>query len=234
MLRRTKAAHKLPRASCRFLCNQDILQNQSGCTCQTAGGQHFSSDIHQQNGEGGIQGSDRSQRLEIESNPVPVQKWRPLEVDLFASQLTCQLPLTVVCELETRPFGHSNRFVFNELGENQRVCISHICTNRAMLTPGNVPEGRKVGPSGSCMASTTLVPSTVAISSRSAFAISDYSGAFNERQSDSSADQSATSWVAAVSQRYQATGISKETRDILLAAWRRNTSSAYSYLEQMG
>jgi hypothetical protein len=123
----------------------------------------------------GIQGSDRSQRLEIESNPVPGTF---TEMGALGGRSVCistDMPITTVCELETRPMVHSNRFLFNELAENERVCIPPICLNRSMPAPGNVPEGRTVGSSGSCMASTTLVPSTIAISSRLAFPISDVS-----------------------------------------------------------
>ena len=148
--RRKKAAHKLPGASCMVLCHQDILQNQSCSTCQTADGQHFSCGIYQQNGGGtpsqtlanlaidlwtwcletgisrassrgpefksrqGIQDSDGSQRLEIESNSVSVTG---TEVGALGSRSVCvstHMPIATVCELETRSFGHSNRFFFDE------------------------------------------------------------------------------------------------------------------------
>ena len=38
----------------------------------------------------------------------------------------------------------------------------------------------------------------------------------------------ATSWVASVSRGYQTADISEKSREILLAAWRKNTASAYS------
>ena len=63
---------------------------------------------------GGIQGSDRSHRLEIESSPVPVTG---AEVEALGSRYVCistHMTITTVRELETRPFGHSNRFVFND------------------------------------------------------------------------------------------------------------------------
>ena len=66
----------------------------------------------------GIQGRDRSQRLEIESNPAPGTF---TEMGALGGRSVCistDMPITTVCELETRPMVHSNRFLFNELAEN--------------------------------------------------------------------------------------------------------------------
>ena len=175
-----------------------------------------------------ISSDNRLQRLEIESsifrNPCS-------EMGTFASRSLClptNFPVTTVCELETRSSCHCHRCFLNELGGHQRLCFSSICPHRTLFATGNDAECRPFSVSSSSMASTALVSSSSTLSSRQASVTSSHTRAFNERQSSTPFDQSSTGWVGAISQRYQTSGISTETRDILLAAWRRNTSSAYS------
>ena len=175
-----------------------------------------------------ISSDNRLQRLEIESsifrNPCS-------EMGTFASRSLClptNFPVTTVCELETRSSCHCHRCFLNELGGHQRLCFSSICPHRTLFATGNDAECRPLSVSSSSMASTALVSNSSTLSSRQASVTSRHTRAFNERQSSTPFDQSATGWVGAISQRYQTSGISTETRDILLAAWRRNTSSAYS------
>ncbi|CAB4008478.1 Hypothetical predicted protein [Paramuricea clavata] len=50
----------------------------------------------------------------------------------------------------------------------------------------------------------------------------------NEGQSTASSNQPPVGWLETISQRFQTTDVSEETREILLAAWRRNTTNAYA------
>ena len=175
-----------------------------------------------------ISSDNRLQRLGIESsffqNPCS-------EMETFASRSLClptNFPITTVCELETRSSCHCQRCFLNELRGHQGLCFSSICPHRTLFATGNDAECRPFSVSSSSMASTALVSSSSTLSSRQASASCSHTRTFNERQSSTPFDQSSTGWVGAISQRYQTSGISTETRDILLAAWRRNTSSAYS------
>jgi hypothetical protein len=51
-----------------------------------------------------IQGSDRSQRLEIESNPVPGTFTEMGPLGGRSVRVSTNIPITAVCELETRQF----------------------------------------------------------------------------------------------------------------------------------
>ena len=113
--------------------------------------------------------------------------------------------------------------------ENQLiVCLPAICLNRPMLTAGHVSESRTINSNISSLASSALVSSTTPAVYRSSHSTPTICRSFNERQPTTSSEQPPAGWLEAVCQRFETTNVSAETREILLAAWRRNTTSAYS------
>ena len=158
---------------------------------------------------------------------ILVQKWGPLEVDLFASRVTFQLPHFVSWKPDPQAIA-TDGFLMNWRDFRGYAFPPLICPRRALLTAGNGAERRPFSVSSSYVASTALVPSSPTLSSGQASVISSRPRAFNERQPCTPFDQPSIGWMGTISQHYQTSGISREPRDILLAAWRRNTSSAYS------
>ena len=154
---------------------------------------------------------------------ILVQKWGPLEVDLFASRLTFQLAHFVSWKPDPQAIA-TYAFLMNWRDFRGYAfppfALVGCCLQRV--------EHRPFSASCSCVASAALVPSSSTLSSGQASAICSRPRAFNERQPCTSFDQPSVGWMGTMSQHYKTSGISRETRDILLAAWQRNTSSAYS------
>ena len=133
-----------------------------------------------------------------------------------------------ICQLEARPNGSLHGCLLTGLGANTRVCFSPIRFNRPLCTTVEVSESRSVSSGSTSVADSTLVPLTTANVCRTSTTVPNVSTTSNEAQSIASTRQHPVSWVEAVGQHYKTTDLSAETRNVLLAAWRQNTSSAYA------
>ena len=133
-----------------------------------------------------------------------------------------------ICQLEVGPNGSLHGCLLTGLGANTRVFFSPICFNRPLRTTVEVSESRSVRSGSTSVADSTLVPLTTAIVSRTSTTVPNVSTTANEGQSIASTRQHPFSWVEAVGQHYKTTDLSSETRNVLLAAWRQNTRSAYA------
>ena len=176
----------------------------------------------------GVEGFNRLQRLETQSQHVPsdIENLGPsrsrslcIPPDISASSL---------CQLEAKSPSHTDRCIHNELADNSGVCLPTICLNRPMLTAGHVSESRTVNPNNSCLASSALVSTCTTTVCRPALSTSTINRSLNERQPTTSSKQPPAGWLETVCQRFEKTEVSAETREILLAAWRRNTTNDYS------
>ena len=136
-------------------------------------------------------------------------KWGPFEVDLFASQLTKQLPK--FASWKPDPMAAYMDAFSLDWGANTRVCFSPICFNRPLCTTVEVSESRSVSSGSTSVADSTLVPLTIANVCRTSTTVHNVSTTSNEGQSIASTRQHPVSWVEAVGQHYKTTDLSAET-----------------------
>jgi hypothetical protein len=97
-----------------------------------------------------------------------------------------------------------------------------------MFTAGNISESRTINSNNTSVANSTLVPINTPVMYRSPFTTPNVTRSLNEGQPATSSNQTPVGWLETISQRFQTTDVSEETREILLAAWRRNTTNAYA------
>ena len=176
----------------------------------------------------GIEDFNRLERLETQSQPISsnIENMGPTRNRSLC--ITSDISASSLCQLEARSSSHTDRCIHNELAKNPRVCLPAIRLNRPMLTVGHVSESRTINSNISSLASSALVPTTTPTVYRSSHSAPSISRSLNERQPATSSEQPPAGWLETVCQRFETTNVSAETREILLAAWRRNTTSAYS------
>ena len=176
----------------------------------------------------GIEDFNRLERLETQSQPISsnIENMGPTRNRSLC--ITSDISASSLCQLEARSSSHTDRCIHNELAKNPRVCLPAIRLNRPMLTAGHVSESRTINSNISSLASSALVPTTTPTVYRSSHFAPSISRSLNERQPATSSEQPPAGWLETVCQRFETTNVSAETREILLAAWRRNTTSAYS------
>ena len=174
--------------------------------------------------------ADRESGKRLETQPQPVSG-NSENMGPFRNRSVCispDIPTSSLRQLEARSPSHADRCLYHGLADNPRVCLPTICLNRSMLAAGNISEGRTISPNNASMANSTLVPIGTPIVHRSPSATSNISRSLNEGQPNTSSNQPTVGWLETVSQRFETTEVSAETREILLAAWRRNTTNAYA------
>ena len=176
----------------------------------------------------GIEDFNRLERLETQSQPISsnIENMGPTRNRSLC--ITSDISASSLCQLEARSSSHTDRCIHNELAKNPRVRLPAIRLNWPMLTAGHVSESRTINSNISSLASTALVPTTTPTVYRSFHSAPSISRSLNERQPATSSEQPPAGWLETVCQRFETTNVSAETREILLAAWRRNTTSAYS------
>ena len=168
------------------------------------------------------------QRLETRPHDVSVTSG---EMGTLGDRPLCipaDTPAPKVCQLETRPLSSAFRCIFNELERHSGVCLPPLCSDRALSTAGKDTECGTSSSGGSSVACTDLVPTLTTSVHRASSVISNITQTGDERQSVSSSGQPTTGWMETIRQRYEAADISEATRNLLLAAWRRNTTSTYA------
>ncbi len=86
--------------------------------------------------------------------------WGPLEIDLFASRLTAQLPRFFTWRPD--PVAEATDAFSQKLGGGERVCLPTFCPNRKM--PPKTSRSRRFssGVSSASLEITTLVPTSAA------------------------------------------------------------------------
>ena len=142
------------------------------------------------------------------------QKWGPLNIELFASRLSYQLdqfvswrpdPLAIHTDAFTLDWATFRGYAFPPFALIGR-CLHQIQSQQV-----------------SHMVSTTIRPVHRLPPPPTSSGRSTDPGKQNPPSQTPTA-----SWVASVSRGYQTADISAQSREILLAAWRKNTASAYS------
>jgi hypothetical protein len=97
-----------------------------------------------------------------------------------------------------------------------------------MFVAGDISESRTINYNSYSVANSTLVPSSTPVMYGSSTSTPNVTRSLNEGQPATSSNQPPVGWLDTIGQRFQTTDISEETREILLAAWRQNTTNAYA------
>lgn len=176
----------------------------------------------------GIQASPGLLRLEAlpssvpdPSEPLGPSGTRPVCVPV-------DKPATSLCELETRPPGRSSGRLLPSVEHSQGLCLSPL------LSPGQVPQSSAETASPMpCTGSTsveisTLVSPLAGSSSGLSSPYSPVSQSINPGGSVPPSDPPPAGRMAYLRQQYEEGGFSCQARELLSAAWRKNTSDQYA------
>ena len=134
----------------------------------------------------GIQNVTGFQRLET----------RPLDVSITLGEMgalgdrslciPADTPAPKVCQLETRSLTSAFRCIFNELERHSGVCLSPLCSDRALSAAGKDTECRTASSGG---------PTITTPVHRSSSVIPNITQTSDERQSVSPSGQPTTGWM---------------------------------------
>ena len=138
------------------------------------------------------------------------------------------VPDPKVRKLETRPRGGNSGCLYPRLGSAGGVCLSPLCIGREMHKTSRSPESPEIGFSSPGIGNPTLVPITPPTLCTFPSVTSRTSRSVDQAGGKSSPNPSSISRVAYLNRSYSETGFSAEAQTLLMAAWRKNTSSAYS------
>ena len=97
-----------------------------------------------------------------------------------------------------------------------------------MPSPNSEPAGVTHGVCSTSLASSALVSTTIRPVHRLPYPPTSSGRSTDPGKQNPPSQTPTASWVASVSRGYQTADISAQSREILLAAWRKNTTSAYS------
>ena len=142
------------------------------------------------------------------------QKWGLLNIDLCLPSLL--------------PSSNSHGCIHPGLGDLSGLCLSSICPDRPMPSPNSEPAGVTHGVCSTSLASSALVSTTIRPVHRLPSPPTSSGRSTDPGKQNPPSQTPTASWVASVSRGYQTADISAQSREILLAAWRKNTTSAYS------
>ncbi|PFX28269.1 hypothetical protein AWC38_SpisGene6965 [Stylophora pistillata] len=137
-------------------------------------------------------------------------------------------PVTSLCELETRPPCRSSGCLLPSMEHGQELCLLPLLSSR------QVPQSSSETTSPiSCTGSTsveisTLVSPLAGSFRRLASPYSPVSQSFNPGGSVPPSDPPPTGRMAYLWQQFEEEGFSCQARELLSAAWRKNTSDQYA------
>ena len=176
----------------------------------------------------GIQSHVRSSRLETRPQSLCRVK---SAVGSIGSRPICFAPhrsATSLLQLATRPPRRSHGCVFTGLDLSKRVCIPTIRADRPMPAKTSGSGGVSSSTSSSSLEITTVVPVTARVMHSQSSSSTTVSRPFDTSGGNASVGSASTSRMAAISRSYSEAGISQGAQKLLVAAWRKGTSSAYS------
>lgn len=97
-----------------------------------------------------------------------------------------------------------------------------------MPSPNSEPSGVTHGVCSTSLASSAVVSTTIRPVHRLPSPATSSGGSTDPGKQNPPSQTPTASWVASVSGGYQTADVSAQSREILLVAWRKNTTSAYS------
>ena len=142
------------------------------------------------------------------------QKWGLLNIDLCLPSLL--------------PSSNSHGCIHPGLGDLSGLCLSSICSDRLMPSPNSESAGVTHGVCNTGLASSTLVSTTIRAVHRLPSPPTSSVRSTDPGKQNPPSQTPTASWLAPVSRGYQTADISAQSKEILLAAWRKNTTIAYS------
>ena len=176
----------------------------------------------------GVQGLSGLERLETQ--PTNVCSHQQTVGSLW-DRPVCQPPdqtTSQICELETGPRGPGNRCIYRRLEQVERICLSPFLNDRSLPQASSGTTGGGASNCNTSVACTSMVPS--AFGAMCGLSRSTSTGPFplDEGSGDTSTCSSPPGWVACLHRSFQTMQISPEVREILLSAWRPNTTKSYT------
>ena len=174
----------------------------------------------------GIQNVTGFQRLETRPLGVSITSG---EMGALGDRSLCipaDTPAPKVCQLETRSLSSAFRCIFNELERHSGVCISPLCSVGRCLQQVRTQNVELLVLVAPVWPAQTWYPLLLHLGTDLPLLFPTQTG--DERQSVSPSGQPTTGWMETIRQRYDTADISEATRNLLLAAWRKNTTSTYA------
>ena len=174
----------------------------------------------------GIQNVTGFQRLETKPLDVSITSE---EMGALGDRSLCipaDTPAPKVCQLETRSLSSAFRCIFNELERHSGVCISPLCSVGRCLQQVRTQNVELLVLVAPVWPAQTWYPLLLHLCTDLPLLFPTQTG--DERQSVSPSGQPTTGWMETIRQRYDTADISEATRNLLLAAWRKNTTSTYA------
>ena len=135
--------------------------------------------------------------------------------------------ITKVCELETGPGGRSNRCLLPGLVSDKGLCIPPIQSSGSVSVPTEGAEYPATVSDNTSMRNTTLVPPATGNEHRLSADVTNRPNNSQQGRVTTPPALPSVSRVACLSQRYSSMGISIQARDLLVSAWRNQTSDSY-------
>ena len=173
--------------------------------------------------------TSQSSKSEEESSSVWGTYIDELEVDLFASCLTAQLP-HAICQLETRPRGDGDGCLLNGLVPIARLCQSTMEPSGESPRT-SLPSTSQTGPNSSRLESTTMVCSSTRNAHRDTDIDCGQDGPDpGNSRGQPSGHHTSASRVGYLRERYRSHQLSEKATELLLASWRQKSSKTYDSL----
>ena len=179
--------------------------------------------------------ADRESRSHLDSSdwklcPAVFQalqnRWGPLDIDLFASRLTNQLPRFVSWRPD--PLSEAVDAFSLQWNKVKGYAFSPILPFRQVPQSGSETAGTTASPCSTSVENPTLVSSFIGPSYRPSSPSSPNPQSVNAGRNDSPTNPPPAGRMAYLRQQYEEGGFSVQARDLLSAAWRRNTSDQYA------
>ena len=137
------------------------------------------------------------------------------------------VPDPKVRKLEARSRGRNSGCFYPRLGSVDGVCLSPFRISREMPKTSHSPTSSEIGHSSPSMGNPALAPTAPPTLCRLPSVISTACRSVDQAGGKSPPNPPSVSRMACLNRSYSETGISAEARTLLMAAWRKNTSSAY-------
>ena len=134
-------------------------------------------------------------------------------------------PAASLCELEARPPIRSSGCLLPPVEQGQGLCLSPILSFRQV--PQSSSETAGTTASSTSVENPTLVSSFIGPSYRPSSPSPPNPQSVNSGRNDPPTNRPPAGRLAYLRQQYEEGGFSVQARDLLSAAWRRNTSDQY-------
>ena len=133
-----------------------------------------------------------------------------------------------VLQLETRPTSGGIGCIYPGLEQSEGICLPSLCSSGQMPQATVRPECAISGTASSSLAVPAVVSTPLTELYCSTSSVTSLSRPVIPPDRDAPIRQSPTSRLAAISQSYVKAGISQPAQELLLAAWRKGTTTTYA------